>query len=1606
MGHLETSERQEALDRLLSELSQQVIQAQFNDLKGFVYRFYAMDTRQDLLGGDRRELLGSTLSFWRFMEERQHLTPKIEVFNPTHSLHGWHSTHSVIRILQRDMPFLVDSVRMKLNEHGLAVHLIRNGAFICPRNEAGHRLYTHASDTHEREAFIYVEIDRIEEERALVVLQEQLAAVLADVARVVDDFKAIKENILSLTKLMAEAGECEVHDFLVWLLSDRFTFLGFEELKVVNRRNKKGLVRSKGRLLGLLRPMHQGELGQEQLEPFPDKHFFHHKQCLSFSKAAVRSSVHRPAYPDFISVRQFDEAGELISESRIVGLYTSPVYRQSPQKIPFIRHKVAAIVKRSGLGIDSHHGKDLAQILEIFPRDELFQTEESELYETVMAILRIQERKQIKIFIRQDKVGPFCSVLVFVPKNIYSTDLRAHIEEILCRRLVAADSEFTTYFSESLLARVHFTLKLQERTDYDRDAITDEIVQVASTWQDEFAGFALEFYGEAKGNRLVSIYGGGFSAGYREAFSPQSAVEDLRHFENINQKMPVSMGFYRSLDQEPDQIHFKLYHFVKPLPLADQIPIIENLGLRVLGEHPYVIRKKNAEVIWVHDFLLSLGDNKHVDIEKVAPVFRTAFKKIWFGEAENDRFNRLVLAAGMSWREVTVLRAYARYLKQIRVGFSQGYIADTLCNNIAIAQLLVTLFDARFNPEHRLGKEERLDQQQRLQKLIMEALDEVTVLSEDHILRRMQSLIAASLRTNFYQSDDDKTFKPYISIKLAPREIEGIPKPVPMYEIFVYSPRFEGVHLRGGKVARGGLRWSDRIEDFRTEVLGLVKAQQVKNALIVPVGAKGGFVPKQLSANTTREAFQMEGVSCYKGFIRGLLDVTDNLCDGVVVHPDQVVHYDDDDFYLVVAADKGTATFSDLANEIAHEYNFWLGDAFASGGSEGYDHKKMGITAKGAWVSVQRHFREKRVNIQSETVSVIGIGDMAGDVFGNGMLLSEAIAMIAAFNHLHIFIDPNPDPASSFNERRRLFDLPRSSWQDYEKSLISKGGGVFSRSAKSIVISPEMKQRFDIKANRLTPNELIRALLRAPADLIWNGGIGTYIKAVNESHGDVGDKANDLLRVNGCELRAKVIGEGGNLGLTQLGRVEYTLHGGAMNTDFIDNSAGVDCSDHEVNIKILLNDVVANGDMTIKQRNALLEAMTDDVSRLVLINNYRQTQAISLSQREVSKKMEEYRRFIEYLEAQGRLDRAIEFLPDNEMLEERIAEGKTFTRPELSLLISYSKSDLKETLIKSELMDDVYLTQELNTAFPKVLVDRFSVEISQHRLRSEIISTQIANRLIDMMGITYVHRVQQTTGGSSAEIARAFLVSRDVFYIERYWEQIEALDNKVTSELQAQMMGSLIKLARRASRWFLRVKRQDLVTVECVSHYGPRVQSFIACFADYLGSQEKKELDDKMVKLTDNHVPEDLAVLVAGHRCLLNALPVIQASDQTGQPLEKVTKTYFAIGQRLELEWYNNELASFEAHNHWQSLATDSIRDELSWQQRELTVALMSRPEPEGGLDKQLDQWMMQHHALVARWQDMLNEIRTASKLDLAMFTVANRELLDLVQATTHSVSS
>jgi glutamate dehydrogenase len=906
------------------------------------------------------------------------------------------------------------------------------------------------------------------------------------------------------------------------------------------------------------------------------------------------------------------------------------------------------------------------------------------------------------------------------------------------------------------------------------------------------------------------------------------------------------------------------------------------------------------------------------------------------------------------------------------------------------------LFKTRFYLARKLSDDDLEDKQQRLEQAILTALDDVQVLNEDRILRRYLDLIKATLRTNFYQTDANGQNKSYFSFKFNPHAIPELPKPVPKFEIFVYSPRVEGVHLRFGNVARGGLRWSDREEDFRTEVLGLVKAQQVKNSVIVPVGAKGGFLPRRLPLGGSRDEIAAEGIACYRIFISGLLDITDNLKDGALVPPLNVVRHDDDDPYLVVAADKGTATFSDIANGIAIDYGFWLGDAFASGGSAGYDHKKMGITAKGAWVGVQRHFRERGINVQEDSITVVGVGDMAGDVFGNGLLMSDKLQLVAAFNHMHIFIDPNPNPATSFVERQRMFDLPRSAWTDYDTSIMSEGGGIFSRSAKSIAISPQMQERFDIKADKLTPTELLNALLKAPVDLLWNGGIGTYVKASTESHADVGDKANDALRVNGNELRCKVVGEGGNLGMTQLGRVEFGLNGGGSNTDFIDNAGGVDCSDHEVNIKILLNEVVQAGDMTDKQRNQLLASMTDEVGNLVLGNNYKQTQALSLAARRAYARIAEYKRLMSDLEGRGKLDRAIEFLPTEEQLAERIAEGHGLTRPELSVLISYSKIDLKEQLLGSLVPDDDYLTRDMETAFPPSLVSKFSEAMRRHRLKREIVSTQIANDLVNHMGITFVQRLKESTGMSPANVAGAYVIVRDIFHLPHWFRQIEALDYQVSADVQLELMDELMRLGRRATRWFLRARRNEQNAARDVAHFGPHLKELGLKLDELLSGEIRENWQARYQAYVEAGVPELLARMVAGTSHLYTLLPIIEASDVTGQNPAEVAKAYFAVGSALDITWYLQQISALPVENNWQALAREAFRDDVDWQQRAITISVLQQGDGTQDVEARLALWMEQHESMISRWRAMLVEIRAASGTDYAMYAVANRELLDL----------
>ncbi|GHE20022.1 NAD-specific glutamate dehydrogenase [Halomonas urumqiensis] len=1579
-----------------------------DEVEAFARYFYSSVSFDDLMDRRLDDLYGATLSIWHFLQEFNPADPKVRVFNPDFEQHGWQSAHSFVAVLHEDMPFLVDSVRIELNRRGMTVHAIHNAVLETQRDgkhhlkcvvEPGGKAASQA-----RESLIVIEVDRHSDPAVLEDIQASLDEILIDVRTAVADFDAMRERVKEAIEevracrppQVSEVDHQEAIAFLEWLLEENFTFLGYDAFDVVSKGGKQEIHKVKRSELGVFRldqPRYQERIRTET--GVEDDHFVLVPQLLSFAKSAHHARVHRPTYPDYISLDRYDEKGNVIGEHRFLGLFAATAYNDSPRNIPLLRRKLKSVMEIAGFNPKGHNGKQLLQILEVYPRDDLFQIDTQELADTALGILSIRERRRVRLFIREDRSGRFYSCMVFVPRDVFSTELRLRIQNLLCEELNASFGDFNTYLSESVLARIQFILRFSGETpvDYDLKRLEAKVMRLARNWRDDLQTASIEGFGEEQANLLMDRFRDAFPASYRDDFSARTAVFDLQHIIELEEGAPLSLSLYRLVEEEGSGVNLKLFHAGKPIPLSDVLPMMENLGLRVIGERPYEIEASD-HTYWIHDFDLEHHTSTEVNLQEMRGPFIEAFKRIWAGEADNDAFNRLIIGANLDWREVAMLRAYARYLKQIRFGMSQDYIASTLASHPEITRELVTLFELRFDPEDRPQESELDDCLARIQGL----LDDVASLNDDQLLRRFAELIQASLRTNYYQTHADGSHKDYLSIKLQPSKITGIPKPRPMFEIFVCSPRVEGVHLRGGKVARGGLRWSDRQEDFRTEVLGLVKAQQVKNAVIVPVGAKGGFVCKRLPEGD-REAFQKEGIACYKTFIRALLDVTDNLVGGEVVPPESVVRHDDDDPYLVVAADKGTATFSDIANEISNEYGHWLGDAFASGGANGYDHKKMGITAKGAWESVKRHFRGLGINTQQDEFSVVGVGDMAGDVFGNGMLLSDKIRLVGAFNHLHIFVDPAPDAAITFAERKRLFDLPRSSWEDYDTTLISQGGGIFKRSAKSIAVTAQMKEVFAIKEDKLSPNELIQAMLKSHVDLLWNGGIGTYVKSSEETDAQVGDKANDALRINGRELNCRVIGEGGNLGMTQRGRMEASAHGVRLNTDAIDNAGGVNCSDHEVNIKILVDEVVKRGDMTDKQRNQLLADMTEDVSELVLLDNYRQTQALDLSEILSGQGIGPFRRFISELEAAGQLDRELEFLPTDEILQERSVNQQGMLLPELAVLISYAKSVLKGDLIASDVPDDPTISHYVERVFPKVLVERYHNEMYEHRLKREIVATQVSNDLVDHMGVVFVRRLMDSTGANRAEIARAYVIAREVFQLGALWEKIEALDNQVQSRVQYDMMLGLMRLIRRATRWFLR-SRTGMSPREAIDYFTPRVAQVQESLAKRLRGEEREAWEARRDELIAAGVPDALASTAAAANSLYAALGIIQAARQANEKPQKVAEVFYEIGDRLELPWMIQQITDLQVRDSWQAQARDTFRDDVDRQQLSLTVSVLQMEGGPRDAAERVDQWLLLHDAMHQRWRRLLEQVGSGAQGGFPLFAVAVRELVDLAESS------
>ena len=1599
-------QKTELIDAIVTQIHERLPRDTAPNVARFTRQYYAGVAPEDLEGLSLDNLYGAALAMWRFFQKRAPGTHRIRVYNPRFDEHGWQSTHTIVEIVNDDMPFLVDSVAADLNRHDLTVHLLIHPIIGVRRDAKGKVIEVRESaDGGETlsESVLHVEVSQQSTESALAAIHDSLARVLDDVRSVVTDWRSMVSKVESIiTELgttppsLPEDEVSEGSAFLQWARDNHFLFLGFREYSLRRKGGKDYLNIHPDSGLGVLRHIlpESKKRGETPLSPHLSE-FARRKQLLIITKANTRSTVHRPVYMDYIGVKRFDAKGEVAGEWRFIGLFTSAAYNRNPRQIPLLRHKVAQVVARSPFPASSHNGKALQNILETFPRDELFQTGVDDLFEISHGILHLEERQRIRLFIRRDDYARFYSCIVFIPREHYNTALRRRIEEILKSALNGHSVEFTAQVSEAVMARLHFIVHTPsgDMPGYDADEIEARLVAATRLWIDGLRDACVERWGEARGMTLYNRYRDAFPPAYHDDFNAQTAASDIAKIEALSDDTALAMNLYNRIDAPEGEIHFKVYHPGVPVPLSDILPMLENMGLKVIEESPYrVAPDDGGESYWIHDFVMTSRLGTEVEVARVKTLFQDAFAKIWLGQVEDDGFNALVLGAGLTWREVTVLRAYCKFLRQIGVTFSQAYMQETLGENSALARMLIELFMARLDPAH---DDDREDRAAAIEERISAALDAVVNLDEDRILRRFHNLVRSTLRSNYFQTAADGDPKPYLSLKLDSQSLDELPLPRPLVEVFVYSPRTEAIHLRGGKVARGGIRWSDRREDFRTEVLGLMKAQMVKNAVIVPVGAKGGFVVKQPPAGGDREALMTEVVACYRTLISGLLDITDNLVGGAVAPPVDVVrHDDDDDPYLVVAADKGTATFSDIANGVARDYGFWLDDAFASGGSSGYDHKKMGVTARGAWESVKRQFRELGHDTQTTDFTCVGIGDMSGDVFGNGMLLTKHIRLIGAFNHLHVFVDPDPDPARSFKERQRLFKLPRSNWADYDAKLIAKGGGVFDRKAKSIKVSPEMKKALGVARDAVTPNELIHALLTAPVDLLWNGGIGTYVKASDERHAEVGDRANDAVRVDGRDLRCRVIGEGGNLGLTQRGRIECALKGIRLYTDAIDNSAGVDCSDHEVNIKILLGDVVANGDMTLKQRDQLLVQMTDEVADLVLTDNYRQTQALGVAASQGMALFGANARLMRSLERAGRLDRAIEFLPDEETLADRQKAGVPFTLPELSVLLAYAKMTLYDVLLVSDLPEDSYLERDLVGYFPKPLEERFDTAVSRHRLRREIIATAVTNSMVNRVGATFVDQLCDDTGFSPSEIARAYAVTRDSFDLRAAWRAIEALDNKVSTTVQTAMLTEIGGMVGRCTLWFTRNLAHPIDIAAAISDFRPGIETLSRKLESVLGDDSRKALTRAARRLVGQGVPAKVAQRVASLGVLASALDIVQAAKRCKLGVVDVGRIYFMIGARLGLDWLRASAGAGDAgtETYWQRQALSAVVDDLYAQQRALATAVIE-VGGDGQADDAVEAWIAANRAAVDRNDRMIADLRKAGGVDLAMLTVAGRHI-------------
>jgi glutamate dehydrogenase len=1605
---LEAEQAEEALiESVCTRLVDQVPSELVGECEEFVRQFYHWVPLEDLSGRTIHDLCGAAMASWEFARYRTSRTANVRAYNPTAREHGWQSMSTVVEVVTDDMPFLVDSVGMELSRLGYGIRLSIVPVLGVLRDVDGRlaRVFPPSAGIGNAltETVMQFEIDRETDPALLESLVGDVRRVLSDVRAAAEDEQIMRDRMHKIAAELASAptrlepGEAkEVSAFLKWAVEGKFILLGYREYDLVSEAGEDSLRAIDGTALGILR--HSSAVGSASFAKLPRevRALARSPHALVLTKANSRSTVHRPLYLDYIGVKRFAR-GEVCGERRFLGMYTAAAEETNPRQIPILRGKVEAVACRARFPSRGHQARELAKTLHGYPRDELFQITEDELFTISMGIVALAERQRVRLFVRGDLYKRFVSCLVFLPRDRYNTENRERIASVLRDAFVASDTDWAVHLSDSKLARLHFIVRTRVATaDVDVDAVERRIADVTRPWTGHLADALREVYGEEHGNALFHRYGSAFPVAYRADWGARAAVLDVDRAETVVAGKRLVINVYQSDDADRTSLRCKLLSPGERIALSDVVPVLENMGLRVADERPYELKPEGLGSMWIYDIGVVCDFDVDLRIEATRTAFQDAFTQVWMGDLENDRLGALVLRAGLTGNEVAVLRALVKYLRQAGATFSDRYLQQALTGNPAVARLLVELFGARLDPERSDGATA-----ERLGVEIERAIDDIATADRARILRDCLAVVRATVRTNYFQRSPYGHPRAQLALKLDPSQVPFLPAPRPRFETFIYSPRMEGVHIRSGRVARGGVRLSHRREDFRTEALELLRQETVRNAVIVPVGAKGGFVTKQPPSTGGPDALLEEVAGCYRLFLSGLLDVTDNIVAGKVVAPPGVIRHDEDDAYLVVAPDEETTALSDLANRVAADHGFWLGDSFAAGGSHDNGHGGLGIAARGTWESVRRHFRRLGIAVDSDDFTAVGIGDVAGDAFGNGMLLSPHIKLVAAFNADHVFLDPDPDPQASFAERRRLFALPAASWRDYDRAAISEGGGVFPRSSGMLRLSAQVREVLDVPEEALTPDALIRAVLRAPVDLLWNGGVGAFVKARSESHAEVGDKANDAVRIDGIELRCRVVGEASSGGFTQKGRIEYALSGGQINTDAIDTGAEVNCSDGELNLRILLDAAVADREITPSQRDRLLADLEDALAQRVLNETYVQALALSLEHRQASDLLGLHARLIDDLEQRGLLDRELEQLPSDERIRELETANDGLTAPELAVLLAYAKVTLSHDLLASDVAEDEYLRDQLAESLPPSLRERFRPHMRNHRLRREIVTTDLVNSIVDRQGTTFVSRLAEETGAEAGHVARAYAVAVAVFGMRGFWDEVEALDDRVDDDTQFKLLLEGRRLVTRASRWLVGNRHPPLDIAGAVADYAPGAASLREALPELLSGLDRDGWAARVRQFAGSCVPSVLASWGAAMDALFFTFDIVDSVRGTDQPVRIGGAIHFGLERRLELGWLRDRILGLPRATIWETLARAALRDDLYKTHRAITGAILKGTSTEADIDEAIDAWVRARGPSVERYMSRLRDVRTAPGNEFATLLVAVGGLADLIPSGT-----